>query len=422
MVAYTFYESDNRVRRYAETLARQGFEVDVVALRREGNYQKVEIINGVRLLRVQLRVVNEKSRMVLLRRLLLFFLRSMWVLSRQQLKQRYDLVHIHSIPDFEVFAALLPKITGSKLILDIHDIVPEYYASKFQISSGSLIFKLLVLVERMSAVFSDHVIVANHIWQERLEGRSVRASKLTTILNFPDGQIFYRRGRQRNDGKFVLLYPGSLNYHQGLDLAIRAFARIKDEAPWAEFHIYGIGEQLPYLLQLIQDLGLQERVQYKGSQPLDQVASLMENADLGIVPKRKNGFGNEAFSTKILEFMSMGVPVLIPDTRIDSYYFNDSVVRFFRADDEISLADNMLELILDGRDRERLARNADQFIKGYLWDENEPLYLNIVDSLLGSAQKPSSPGDGKEKASNLPEKVSPLESIAERALPFAIEA
>lgn len=387
MVAYTFYESDNRVRRYAETLAREGFEVDVVALRQEGNYRKVEFINGVRVLRVQLRVVNEKSRAVLLRRLLLFFLRSMWTLSREQLKQRYDLVHIHSIPDFEVFAAWLPKVTGSKLILDIHDIVPEYYASKFRISSTSLTFKLLVIVERISAGFSDHVISANHIWQERLHGRSVRASKLTTILNFPDGQIFYRRGRHRSDKKVVLLYPGSLNYHQGLDLAIRAFGRIKDQAPGAEFHIYGTGEQLPHLLQLIQDLGLQEKVLYKGSQPLDQVASLIENADLGIVPKRKNGFGNEAFSTKILEFMSMGVPVLVPDTTIDTYYFDNSIVRFFRADDEISLAENMLDLILNSGDRERLARNADQFIKGYLWEENEHLYLNIVDSLLGTSHR-----------------------------------
>ena len=232
------------------------------------------------------------------------------------------------------------------------------------------------------------MISANHIWQKRLQERSVRPSKLTTILNFPDGQIFYRRGRQRSDDKFVLLYPGSLNYHQGLDLAIRAFARIKDQAPSAEFHIYGIGEQLPYLLQLIQDLGLQERVQYKGSQPLNEVASLMENADLGIVPKRKNGFGNEAFSTKILEFMSMGVPVLIPDTTIDTYYFDDSIVRFFRADDEMSLAENMLDLILHSDVRERLARNADKFIKGYLWDENEALYLDIVDSLLGHSAKP----------------------------------
>ncbi len=124
---------------------------------------------------------------------------------------------------------------------------------------------------------------------------------------------------------------------------------------------------------------------------------MMENADLGVVPKRGNGFGNEAFSTKILEFMSMGVPVLIPDTTIDSYYFDDSIVRFFRANDEISLADNMLDLILHSDVRERLARNADKFIKGYLWDENEALYLNIVDSLLGTAEKPSSGGDTKTK-------------------------
>ncbi len=82
MVAYTFYESDNRVRRYAETLAREGYQVDVVALRHEGTDQKVQFINGIRLLRVQLRVVNEKSRTVFLRRLLLFFLTIMWVLSR----------------------------------------------------------------------------------------------------------------------------------------------------------------------------------------------------------------------------------------------------------------------------------------------------------------------------------------------------
>ncbi len=144
MVAHTLYESDSRVRLYADTLVRKGFEVDVMALGREGDCGKIEFINGVRVFRVQPRRANEKSKTVLLRRLLLFFLSSMWVLSREQLKQRYDLVHIHSIPDFEVFVAWLPKITGSKLILDIHDIVPEYYASKFRISARSLTFKLLV--------------------------------------------------------------------------------------------------------------------------------------------------------------------------------------------------------------------------------------------------------------------------------------
>lgn len=93
----------------------------------------------------------------------------------------------------------------------------------------------------MSAAFADHVIAANHVWQKRLQERSVGDSKLTTILNFPDVEIFQRRGRSRSDQRFIVLYPGSLNYHQGLDIAIRAFSLIKDQAPEAEFHIYGSG-------------------------------------------------------------------------------------------------------------------------------------------------------------------------------------
>ncbi len=47
----------------------------------------------------------------------------------------------------------------------------------------------------------------------------------------------------------------------------------------------------------------------------------MSKADLGIVPKRAAGFGDEAFSTKILEFMALGVPVIASETQIDRYYF-----------------------------------------------------------------------------------------------------
>ncbi|HUY12931.1 MAG TPA: glycosyltransferase family 4 protein [Terriglobia bacterium] len=384
MVAYTFYEADNRVRRYAETLAKRGYGVDVVALRREGQSKRQETINGVRVFRIQRRIKNEKNKLAYLAKLLLFFLRSMFILTREQIKQRYDLIHVHSVPDFEVFAAWYPKLTGSKLILDIHDIIPEFYVSKFNISTNSLTFKLLVAAERMSAAFSDHVIAANHFWQKRLEGRSVDESKLTTILNFPDTQFFQRRGRNRNDNKFIVLYPGSLNYHQGLDLAIRAFSLLKDEVPQAEFHIYGSGEQLEFLKSLIGQLGLQDRVFLKGSLPLDQMAPVMENADLGIVPKRNNGFGNEAFSTKILEFMTMGVPVIVPDTTIDKYYFNDSVALFFQAGNEKSLASAMLLLINNAELRERLVRNASRFVTKYSWDVNQAVYLDLVDSLLTS--------------------------------------
>jgi len=384
MVAYSFYEGDNRVRRYAETLARRGDRVDVVSLRQNGQPPR-GIINGVHVFRIQRRVVNEKSKFSYLGRLLLFFMRSMVFLSVQQMKEHYDLVHVHSVPDFEVFAAVVPKLTGSKIILDIHDLVPEFYLSKFKGTERSLTFRLLTTVERISARFSDHVIAANHIWEKRLQERSVKESKCTTILNFPDTEIFQARGRTRTDNRFVILYPGTLNYHQGIDIAIRALALIRDQVPRAEFHIYGSGEQLNPLKALVEELGLEKRVFLMGTKPLHEISSVIENADLGVVPKRSNSFGNEAFSTKILEFMSLGVPVVVPDTAIDSYYFNNSVVKFFHANDEKSLADAILLMIKNPELRQKFSRDAAEFVLKYSWDMNKDTYLNLVDSLVQSS-------------------------------------
>jgi glycosyltransferase involved in cell wall biosynthesis len=181
-----------------------------------------------------------------------------------------------------------------------------------------------------------------------------------------------------------MIYPGTLSYHQGVDIAIRALSLIKEEVPEAELHIYGGGDQLDSLKSLICDLGLQNQVFLKDPLPTNEIALVIENADVGIVPKRKNGFGNEAFSTKILEFMSLGVPVIIPDTTIDRFYFNKSIAQFFHADDEKSLANNMVLLKQNPQLRQGLVQSADEFVKQYSWEANQEAYLNLVDSLVSS--------------------------------------
>lgn len=115
------------------------------------------------------------------------------------------------------------------------------------------------------------------------------------------------------------------------------------------------------------------------------MVNVIENADLGIVPKRSIGFGNEAFSTKILEFMAMGIPVIVPDTEVDTYYFDEKVAKFFRANDEINLADAMLLLIKSATVRETLVRSASEFVKKYTWEVNQHIYLDLVDALLSSS-------------------------------------
>jgi glycosyltransferase involved in cell wall biosynthesis len=387
MVAYSFYEKDNRVRRYAETLVKRGDQVDVLALRGEGQ-SPVEMVDGVRVYRIQRRRVSEKGRSSYLFKLLLFFFRSLGFLTWKHLQEHYELVHVHSIPDFEVFAAIVPKLTGARVILDLHDLVPEFYLSKFKLSPRSPMFRILVAVERLSTSFADHVIAANHIWLQRLYERSVARENCTVILNYPDTDIFHHRGRARNDDKFIVVYPGSLNYHQGVDIAIRAFGLIADKVPEAEFHIYGSGEQYDVLAALIDKLNLQARVLLLGTRNLREIAEIMENCDLGVVAKRSDCFGNEAFSTKIFEFMSLDVPVIVPSTLIDTYYFNDSVVRFFQANDDRSLADAMLEMIEYPEERRELVRNARKFIRSYTWDKNRSIYLDLVDSMVARAGHP----------------------------------
>ncbi len=110
-------------------------------------------------------------------------------------------------------------------------------------------------MERLSAAFATHIIVANDLWCQRLAARSSRPEKCSVVRNRPDLSIF--RGstgkRTKPAGKFLMTYPGSLNWHQGLDVAIAAFAKVADQMPDAEFHIYGEGAAKPSLIALVKE-------------------------------------------------------------------------------------------------------------------------------------------------------------------------
>ena len=200
-------------------------------------------------------------------------------------------------------------------------------------------------------------------------------------MNYPDTSIFRKYPRTRVDGKFVMIYPGSLNWHQGLDVAINAFAKIAEKFPEAEFHIYGEGAEKKALLDLVQGLSMSDRILFLGMKPTNEIAIIMANADLGVVPKRAVSFGNEAFSTKIPEFMAVGVPVLASSTMIDRYYFNDSQILFFRSEDVDDLASKMGTLINDSQLRSRLVECGDAFVRDNNWDVKKEEYFDLIRSL-----------------------------------------
>lgn len=115
--------------------------------------------------------------------------------------------------------------------------------------------------------------------------------------------------------------------------------------------------------------------------PLRQIAEVIESADIGVIPKRNDGFGDEAFSTKSLEFMMLGVPFVMADTTVDKYYFNPEVVTFFRSGDVQDLAGCTLRLMQSKELRDRQAERATAFVENYSWGRKRSHYLALIDSL-----------------------------------------
>lgn len=386
MVAYAFYESDTRILQYATALAQRGDSVDVIALRRDKSFPTFEVLHGVNVFRIQYRTVNEKGLFAYANRIARFFLRATWRLYRNQSHHPYDAVHVHNVPDFLVFTALSSKWKRRPVILDIHDLLPEFFASKFKIQHDSFLFKLLTFIEKCSAACATHVIIANDIWRDRLVARSSRAAKCSVVRNRPDLGIFQAESAQKKrSDKFILTYPGSLNWHQGLDIAIRAFASVANRMPDAEFHIYGEGSARPSLMELTSQLGMQDRILFHDFLSSRAIAKVMAATNLAIEPKRANSaFSNEALSTKILEFMSLGVPVIACRTKIHAYYYDDSIIQYYDNDDEKELAEQMLRLKNDPILRARLVANAQIYVRNNTWDARKHEYLELIDSLVQS--------------------------------------
>jgi glycosyltransferase involved in cell wall biosynthesis len=381
MVSYSCYATDNRVMRYAEALVNRGDSVDALALDSAIRPGKFEVLNGVNSYRIQHRIRNEKGKAAYLFRILKFMVKASVILSWRHLRRRYDVVHVHNVPDFLVFAAWFPKLTGARIILDIHDILPEFFASKFKSDNSKWYVEQLCRAERASCSFAHHVIIANHLWLDKITGRSVPPEKCSVVLNHVDRTIFYPRARTRRDDKVIAIFPGGLQEHQGLDVAIRAFPAILRQYPNAEFHIYGDGNMKQSWVTLVDELGLKNHILFFKPLSIHEVADRIANADIGIVPKRADSFGNEAYSTKIMEFMSQGLPVVASRTKIDTYYFKDTEIAFFESGNSADLAAKVIGVLSNSSYGGALKRNGYSYVAQHSWESRQHEYFAIVDNL-----------------------------------------
>jgi glycosyltransferase involved in cell wall biosynthesis len=384
VLAYKFYENAPRVMLFANELVRRGDSVDVISLGRPGQ-PPTETIRGVRIYRIQQRTRDERGAWSHLSRILAFFIRSATVVTTCHLRKSYDLIQVFSVPDFLVFAALIPHFLGTPILLDIYDIVPELYSTKFGVEEKSIVFRLLVQMEKFSVRLADYVTVPNDVWRYRLVSRSTPREKCSVIYYCADPEIFFPRPRSANE-RFTMVYHGSLSAHQDLDLAIRAFVLIKGCIPEVQFEIFGEGPEESRLKKLVEDLSLRGRITIHPPLPAEDISKVIANCDLGIATRRTClQFADEACNTKIIEFMAVGVPVIATRTKADQGYLSDSVVQFVASGDAQQLADTVIMLIRDRDRRKELVINASEFIAKKGWASRRT-FLKVVDDLVSKIE------------------------------------
>jgi glycosyltransferase involved in cell wall biosynthesis len=384
VIAYTFYEIDHRVRRYAESLAEQGHEVDAIVLRGKGQPSK-DVLNGVNLYRIQKRTYDEKNLFDYAFRIGTFFLKGTLLLVAKQIRSKYTVLHINNVPDFLVFMGLIPKMFGTKIILDIHDVLPEFYAQKFNRGLDTRLAKILLFLERHSVRFADHTIVANDLWREKIIRRdNIQPEVCTTILNYPNLDFFKPIPFKANREELIIVYPGTISQHHGIDIAIRALALVKKQIKNVQFNIYTRSNNMDYfhsIKQLIAELNLQENVKIYDPVPAEELGKIFSNASMGIVPKRGGIFADEAFSTKIFDFLAVGLPVIVSKTKIDEYYFDDSMMMFFEPENHEDLARCIIELYHNDQKRRSLVEHGNDYIALNSWQVKKGEYIKLVDSV-----------------------------------------
>lgn len=388
MIAYTNYPSDARVRREAETLAATGeFDVTFLCLQENGIAKSYEL-EKVRVVELDVRKYRGHNKFSHIMSYLKFLFLAFCRCNRQLFSGTLDVVHVHNMPNFLVLAGILPRISGKKMILDVHDSTPETYFARYGENANNVLFKLLCWEEAICCGLAHKVICVNHVQRDELVERGIPSKKVAISLNVPDPKWFEGKGvapGDRDGKKLKMIYHGTIAKRLGIDLAVRAFARICSNDSDMEFHILGAGESMDECLEITSLLNLDGHVHFSQKMlPLESLLDILKDMDVGIVANRKNAATKLMLPVKMLEYIALGIPVVVPRLKAIEYYFTDDMVSYFEPENIDSLSQAILNLFRDAHRRKSQAEKARTFLDRYGWENHKMELIALYREICGS--------------------------------------
>jgi glycosyltransferase involved in cell wall biosynthesis len=282
-----------------------------------------------------------------------------------------------------VFSALFPKITGAKIFLDIHDVMPEFFASKIDHQMSSFMVRLVILQERLSCWFADHVITVTEVWRERLTGRGVNSEKVSVVMNVADHRYFHSNysdvNSTVNDENFNLFYHGAFKEKYGMGDLIHSIGLAREKIPNIHLTLQGFGDYYPEMMNLVDQLDLHKEVSInKFTLPANELPALINKANMGVVPNQNDIFNGDLLPTKMLEYIALDKPVIAARTRVISHYFDETMVQFFDPGNPESLAEKIVYSYQNWDEVVGMKKNYSSFTSKYNWKLLSKMYVELV--------------------------------------------
>ncbi len=387
MLVHGYYPRDVRVRREAEALVEAGYRVKVVCLKEPGKHEEPsrDEVNSVHIFRLPL----SRKRGTIFRYLyeyLGLIILGTWKLILLHFKNPFQIIHIHNMPDLLILAGLIPKLFGAKLILDIHDPMAELYASSYRLEKNNMILKVLKLQEKFSRWLAHRLISVNETMRENLESNGIQPEKIFILHNFPDTRYLPIKkdiaSWPRHKDRIILLYAGTITRQYRLDVAIKALALASKYIRQIKLLIVGDGNDLDRVLQLAHSLGTADCVEHMKPVDIEKLAGLMEDADVGISCHQGGLFGDLQFCTKILDYLTQGLPVVSSRTKTIKRYIPEDAVFYFEPENAQDMAKQIIEIWNNPdlvRDKMEYAK---RLLNLYTWQKEKYKLVNFYQGLI----------------------------------------
>lgn len=388
MIVYATYPlAETRVQREAEALLKNGYEVDVICLRLPGELP-LDCYKGVRIYREKYRFpylgFNHNGLVAKFFNYFRFFLSAAVRVTRLYTKNKYDVIQVHNLPDYLVFCAVVPKLLGAPIILDLHDLMPEFFAGRFK-EQMHFMAKLINLQEYYSCKFADHVITVSEHWRQALIKRGVPERKCSVVMNVADENIFTNiedgNNHKPHSDQLRLIYHGSIHERYGLDLALNAVDQVRNEIPKIHLTLVGQGDFLPNLADMVEKLNLSQYVTIENLHLAEELPGIILSNDLGIVPYKNDVFTDGLLPTKLMEYAALGMPAIASGTTAIKAYFTDTNVEFFEPGNADDLARVIRYLYNNPRRLLELSQGSQKFNQRYNWSNVGAKYVALVEQV-----------------------------------------